>query len=82
MRLPTLTGLPIRDSCIPASYLGARDTHEPSPLSMLNVSVATHLGFNTDTSVICQRRYRVCAPYLCGSTIHCRVIALIWVLLP
>ena len=30
---------------------------------------------NTDTSFMCQRRYRVCAPCLRGGAIHCQEIA-------
>ena len=39
--------------------------------SMLNVSVATVSSqIKTDTSFMCQRRYRVCAPCLRGGTIQ------------
>ena len=68
---------PIRIPAVDCLGTSTRDTHEPSiaPLScslssMLNVSVATVSSqINTDTSFMCQRKYRVCAPCLRGGTI-------------
>ena len=64
---------PIRDSCIPASCLGTRDTIPMNHhLSQLNAErFGCHSSqINTDPSFMCQRRYRVCATCLRGGTIH------------
>ena len=64
----------VHNSCIPVSCLGTRDTHEPSPLSAQCRFGCHSSQINTDTSFMCQRRYRVCAPCLRGGTIYCQEI--------